>query len=117
MTRRRVRLSLAALCAAAAFPAVSAAAVPTGIVVSESGTGLSVVRASDSSTTRLRTGGKVYVGDMLLVGPGVTAVLKLTVPPGRSPDDTLVSLRAVGGGHPNVRMERRPGYVLVTIGR
>jgi hypothetical protein len=115
MTRRRACSSLAALCAVAAFPAASAAAVPTGVVASESGTGLTVVRKADGTTSPLPAGSKVYFGDTLIVSPGASATLKLTVPPGKSADDTLVSLKPVKGAKPKVRMERERSYVLVTL--
>ena len=95
----------------------SAARAPVlvGVVQYASGGHLSVHRKASGATGAMRAGGRVYLGDVLLVGRGVEARFKLTTPPGYSTETELLLVKPVEGSHPKLKLQRSGRSVEVNL--
>jgi hypothetical protein len=78
--------------------------VQVAVVQSASGGHLSVRRKATGAVSALRSGGRIYLGDIVLAGRGAAAKFKVIVPPGFSIETELLYIKPVEGAHPKITL-------------
>jgi hypothetical protein len=91
-------------------------AVQVAIVQSASGGHLFVRRKATGAVSALRSGGRIYFGDVVLAGRGAVARFKVTVPPGFSVEAQLLYIKPVEGAHPKITLRGSGRTTEVTLG-
>jgi len=90
--------------------------VQVAIVQSASGGHLFVRRKATGAGSALRSGGRIYFGDVVLAGRGAVARFKVTVPPGFSVETQLLYIKPVEGAHPKITLRGSGRTTEVTLG-
>jgi len=73
------------------------------------------VRQASGSLRQFKTGGKLRLGDHVVMGSRVTATLRLTRPKGVSSDAELIDLAPATGTHHDVAVSRKGKRTTVKI--
>jgi hypothetical protein len=76
---------------------------------------LSVRQASGGALRRLKTDGKLRLGDHIVMGSGVTATLLVTRPKGISTDTDLIELAPATGARHDVAVSRKGTHTTIKI--
>jgi len=118
--RRALALAVASACVVgAAMPSSGSAAASgnavRGKIQSISAGTLAVTHQGASSSTPLRPGSIVREGDTVVVGPRASAIVRITVPRGRSAKYEAVYFKPVPGAHLTLRAKRAGDVITVSV--